>query len=195
MATKILIIEDEPDIRDNLEETLLAEGFIVIAAKDGYEGVAKAVGEMPALILCDRMMQPGDGTYVLRTIQDNPTTAQIPFIFLTALAAHKEIRDGMNEGADDYLTKPFSRRDLLSAVYTQLDKAKSRAADTRSKIAVISEALRTQLNQVYGNLELYRQDNPKALENEEFFDAWNATILATNKLEKLISALTPKESD
>jgi DNA-binding response OmpR family regulator len=195
MAIKILVIEDEPDIRDNLRDTLENEGFTVVTAKDGYEGVAKAVAELPQLILCDRMMHPGDGTFVLRAIRDNPGTAQIPFIFITALAAHKDIREGMTEGADDYLTKPFSRKYLLQAVYVQLEKAKSRAADTRAKIATISEALRTQLNHIHGNLELYRSDNPRALENEEFFDAWNATILATTKLEKLIDALVPRRSD
>jgi DNA-binding response OmpR family regulator len=193
MVTKILVIEDEPEIRENLQDTLENEGFTVVTAKDGYEGVAKAVAELPMLILCDRMMQPGDGTYVLGAIRDNPVTAQIPFIFITALAAHKDIREGMTEGADDYLTKPFSRKDLLQAVYVQLEKAKSRAADTRAKIATISEALRTQLNHIHGNLELYRNDNPKALENEEFSDAWNATVLATTKLEKLIAALVPRQ--
>jgi DNA-binding response OmpR family regulator len=193
MATKILVIEDEPEIRENLKDTLESEEFTVVTAKNGYEGVAKAISELPTLILCDRMMHPGDGTYVLHAIRDNPGTAQIPFIFITALAAHKDIRDGMNEGADDYLAKPFSRKDLLQAVYVQLEKAKSRAADTRAKIATISESLRTQLNHIYGNLELYQQDNPKVLENEEFFDAWNATVLATAKLEKLIAALVPRQ--
>ncbi|HEY9610557.1 response regulator transcription factor [Allocoleopsis sp.] len=192
MVVKILVIEDEPDIRENLEDILKAESFAVITAKDGYEGVAKAIAELPDLILCDRMMRPGDGTYVLRTIRGNNTTSQIPFIFLTAMAAHNDVREGMNEGADDYLSKPFSRFDLLAAIYAQLEKAKSRAADTKSKIAVISEALRTQLNHIYGNLELYRQDNPNVLQNEEFSDAWNATLLVTVKLEKLIAALVPK---
>lgn len=192
MTAKILIIEDEPDIRDNLQDILETESFIVVTAKNGYEGVSKAVAELPNLILCDRMMREGDGTYVLQAIRDNPLTAQIPFIFVTALAAHKDIRDGMVKGADDYLTKPFTRHELLTTIFAQIDRAKSRAIDTKSKLAIVSESIRTHLNHVYGNLELYRADNPSVLENEEFADAWNSCLLAIAKIDKVIAALIPK---
>lgn len=193
MVAKILVIEDEEPIRDNLEDILDGEGFIVIAACNGKEGVALATTEIPDLILCDRMMSPGDGSYVLFAIRANPVTSQIPFIFLTAMAAQEDFREGMVEGADDYLSKPFSRVHLLPAIYTQLNKAKSRTAVVKSKIAVVSESIRTQLNKIYGNLELFRQENPEVVESEEFCDAWNETVMTVAKLEKLISALISKK--
>lgn len=193
---KILVVEDEPDILENVVEFLeLTEefSFTVITATNGNEGILQATTLKPDLILCDRTMNNGDGSKVLEAIRSNPATAQTSFIFLTARAAKEDVRDGMTSGADDYLTKPFTRAELLGAVYAQLEKTKLRAADTKSKMAVVSESIRTHLQHIYGNLELYRADNPTALENEEFADAWNATVLAIAKIDKLIAAMVPRQ--
>jgi diguanylate cyclase len=118
--TKILVIEDEESIRTNLLETLTEENFTAIGAKNGREGIALAETSLPNLILCDVMMPEFDGYEVLKSIQNNPKTATIPFIFLTALGEKNDLRKGMNSGADDYLSKPYSIDELLQAIESRL---------------------------------------------------------------------------
>lgn len=194
MAPRILVVEDELSILENIVEFLEGEGFEVATAINGEEGILLAEKLKPDLILCDRMMRPGTGLEVLAAVRSDSATSMTPFIFVTALAAKEDMRRGMEWGADDYLNKPFTRKELLGAVYAQLEKTKLRAADTKSKMAVVSESIRTHLQHIYGNLELYRADNPVVLENEEFADAWNATVLAIAKINKLIAAMVPKQS-
>ena len=118
----ILVIEDEPDVRKNLIELLNAEGFNVISAKDGQEGFEMAVSNEPDLILSDIRMPRMDGFELLEKLQENSTTAIIPFIFLTAKAEMKDLRRGMIIGADDYIIKPFRIVDVLDAVNSRLKK-------------------------------------------------------------------------
>ncbi|MBW4645913.1 MAG: EAL domain-containing response regulator [Goleter apudmare HA4340-LM2] len=120
--TKILVIEDEESVRENLLDLLDAEDFDTIAAANGKIGVNLACSEFPDLILCDVMMPEIDGYGVLSTLRQDPTTATIPFIFLTAKSAKFDFRQGMDMGADDYLTKPFTRAELLSAIVNRLEK-------------------------------------------------------------------------
>ena len=119
---KILVIEDEVEIRSNLLELLDLEGYSVTGADNGMTGLLGAMQQMPDLIMCDVMMPELDGYDVLRALRQEPKTAAIPFIFLTALADKGDIRQGMVLGADDYLTKPFTRSDVLSAVASRLHK-------------------------------------------------------------------------
>ena len=119
---RVLVIDDDPGILDNVLELLEAEGFDGVGAHDGKSGVAKALSRTPDLIVCDIGMPVMDGYAVLESIRDYPQTATVPFIFLTARASRADIRQGMNLGADDYLTKPFARRELLEAVRSRLDR-------------------------------------------------------------------------
>ncbi|AFZ04414.1 EAL domain-containing response regulator [Calothrix sp. PCC 6303] len=119
---KILVIEDELAVRENLVELLEAEGFETIAAPNGHIGIQKAMAETPDLILCDMMMPEVDGYGVLTNLREEPSTATIPFIFLTAKSAKSDFRQGMDLGADDYITKPFTRAELLSAIMGRLSK-------------------------------------------------------------------------
>jgi diguanylate cyclase (GGDEF)-like protein len=119
---KILVIEDERAIRLNLLKLLGAEGFQAIVAENGIKGVQLAQTEQPDLIICDIMMPELDGYGVLSALQQNPNTATIPFIFLTAKGDRSDWRQGMNLGADDYLTKPFTRAELLEAIASRLQK-------------------------------------------------------------------------
>jgi EAL domain-containing protein (putative c-di-GMP-specific phosphodiesterase class I)/CheY-like chemotaxis protein len=119
---KVLIIEDELGVRENLLELLEAENYEVVEAENGRVGVQKAISEVPDLILCDLMMPEMDGYSVLTTLRDEPVTATIPFIFLTAKAGKVSFRQGMDLGADDYITKPFTRAELLSAILGRLSK-------------------------------------------------------------------------
>jgi diguanylate cyclase len=118
---KILIVEDDEDLRESLSEMLKAEGFDAIAA-DGQNGIDLATREIPDLILCDIMMPEIDGYEVLDSVRQNPLLATIPFIFLTSKGTKEDFRQGMELGADDYLTKPFTRKELFAAVNTQLKK-------------------------------------------------------------------------
>ncbi len=119
---KILIIEDNPEVRENLEEILSLSGYDISTAENGVVGVEKALKENPHLILCDVMMPKLDGFGVLRILNQKPETNDIPFIFLTAKAEKNDFRVGMNLGADDYITKPFEHLELLEAIETRLKK-------------------------------------------------------------------------
>jgi diguanylate cyclase (GGDEF)-like protein len=118
----ILVIEDERSIRDNLLKILNYSGFRAIAAKDGLDGVEMAKTHLPDLIVCDILMPELDGYGVLTELLQDSATAKIPFIFLSAKADRSDTRIGMNLGADDYLTKPFSSDELIEAVRARLEK-------------------------------------------------------------------------
>jgi len=124
---KILIIEDEPEMRRNIATILRLEKYQPIVAEHGRAGVASAIEDPPDLILCDVMMPELDGYGVLRALRENTGTAAIPFIFLTAKGEKPDIRAGMNLGADDYLTKPVAKVDLLNAIVSRLKRAEQAA--------------------------------------------------------------------
>lgn len=123
----ILIIEDEPEMRRNLATILRLEKFQPVVAENGRAGVEAALNARPDLILCDVMMPELDGYGVLRELRAAPATRAIPFIFLTAKGEKPDIRSGMNLGADDYLTKPVAKADLLDAISSRLKRASEAA--------------------------------------------------------------------
>lgn len=120
---KILVIEDNQTIRENLEELLALSNYEVVTAENGKVGVEKALTQAPDLILCDVMMPELDGFGVLRILDKKPATADIPLVFLTAKAEKNDFRKGMNLGADDYITKPYDDVELLDAVEMRLKKS------------------------------------------------------------------------
>ncbi len=119
---KILVIEDEPEMRRNLLTILRLENFASFSAEDGAAGLEQARRIQPDLILCDVMMPGLDGYGVLSALRAAPQTATIPFIFLTARGEKPDVRAGMNLGADDYLTKPVAKSDLLQAIRARLKR-------------------------------------------------------------------------
>src|SRR5258708_35173955 len=119
---KILVIEDEPEMRRNLTTVLRLEQFRALPAENGRIGVELAKKEKPDLILCDVMMPELDGYGVIPALRADTETVAIPFIFLTAKGENTDIRAGMNLGADDYLTKPGARPDLLDAIRARLEQ-------------------------------------------------------------------------
>lgn len=121
---KILLIEDQPQMRENVALILELNGFDVTTAADGRQGVIKAREERPDLILCDVMMPELDGYGVLHLLRKEESMRAVPFIFLTAKGEKQEQRTGMNLGADDYLTKPCSEADLLSAIQVRLRRTR-----------------------------------------------------------------------
>lgn len=119
---KILIIEDEITLREEVYEWLNLEGYVVFSASDGIAGVNEAFRCQPDLIICDITMPRLDGYGVLLELKANPSTSTIPFIFVTAKASHDDIRHGMSLGADDYIIKPFTRLELLEAIQARIEK-------------------------------------------------------------------------
>src|SRR5437867_3938437 len=117
---KILVIEDEPEMRRNITALLRYCDYQTVAAENGRQGVEVARREMPDLILCDVMMPELDGHGVLHALQNDAALARIPFIFLTAKGEKDDLRSGMNLGADDYLTKPVANAALVRAIETRL---------------------------------------------------------------------------
>lgn len=124
----ILIIEDQPDMRENIATILEMEDHAVLTAENGREGIEMAREEKPDLILCDVMMPEMDGHEVLNALRADRTIAGTPFIFLTAKGEKRDLREGMNLGADDYLTKPVSAPELLGAIGARLERELKRRA-------------------------------------------------------------------
>ena len=120
---KILLIEDNTEVRENTAEILSLADYEVITARNGKEGAELAQSSAPDLVICDIMMPELDGYGVFHILNKKPETARIPFIFLTAKAEMADIRKGMGMGADDYLTKPFDDTDLLNAIEVRLRKS------------------------------------------------------------------------
>ena len=171
----ILVIEDDVFVRDNIQDLLKGEGFFVLIAEDGREGLEMALHRQPDLILCDVMMPHMDGHQVLRLLRADPRSMAIPFIFLTAKASHTDIRAGMDLGADDYLVKPFTADELLRAVQTRLDKHDEQGRWYRHRIDELRNnlsrnlphELRTPLSSILGYsqflLEIYDTVDPQEL--------------------------------
>ncbi len=157
MMKTVLLIEDDAALRENTAELLELSDYKVITSPNGKIGITKAKEENPDIIVCDIMMPEVDGYGVLEALSYDNTTSQIPFIFLSAKTEHKEIRKGMDLGADDYLTKPFEEDDLLSAIESRLAKAQ-----------IISKILQEGTEQAEGDQHEDRLRNLNELKN--FFD-------------------------
>ncbi|MBT5536977.1 fused response regulator/phosphatase, partial [Candidatus Poribacteria bacterium] len=125
MADKVLVVDDEPDILDLVELTLVSEGFDVVTATDGAEALAAAHAEGPDLVLLDVSMPDLDGFEVMQALRGSPTTREIPVIMLTARAQISDKLRGLSSGADDYITKPFEPSDLVARVTAALGPAPS----------------------------------------------------------------------
>ena len=119
---KILVIEDDFDVRENIRILLNEEGYTVLIADNGKDGITYAKQNLPDLILCDILMPKATGYEVLKELSKEKSTRTIPFIFLTAKTERDDIRSGMELGADDYIFKPFRSVDLLKSIETRLSK-------------------------------------------------------------------------
>jgi len=163
---RILIIEDEPEMRRNLATILRLEHFEPVAAENGRVGIELARRERPDLILCDVMMPELDGYEVLQALRSDPATVTTPFIFLTARGEKPDIRAGMNLGADDYLAKPFTAAQLYSAVEARLKKnqalrenAERKLADLRTNLSLaLPHEMITPLNGIFGLAQILSTD-------------------------------------
>jgi len=120
--SKVLIIEDHNDIRENIDEILSLAGYTVFQANNGKVGIESAIANLPDIILCDILMPELDGYSVLYMLNKNKKTSNIPLIFITAKSERRDLRKAMEMGADDYLTKPFDDIELLHAIESRLNK-------------------------------------------------------------------------
>lgn len=156
MATKILVIEDDLQIRENIMETLEMDGYQSYGANNGAEGLGLALQYPPDLVICDIMMPEMDGFEVLEHLRANDTTATIPLIFVTAKTDRQSLRQGMQLGADDFLTKPFNADELLQAVQARLQHHAAVAQHAEKKLEeakqqlsrMITHELRTPLTSI-----------------------------------------------
>jgi signal transduction histidine kinase len=158
---RILIIEDQPDIRETLKDLLEFNKHEVLCAEDGVQGL-KLASQMPDFIFCDVAMPNLDGPGVLAAIKQMPGVSEVPFVFLTARAERSAQREGMFLGADDYITKPFTERDVLDAIAARTKRHRSVREQVeqlakhhhREIHAQWSHELLTPLNAVIGSLEV-----------------------------------------
>ena len=163
---RILIIDDDRSVRESILGLLQSEGFQTFAAENGDQGVQAAKQHLPDLILCDVVMPHLDGYGVLTALRQGSDTATIPFIFLTSMSKRDNFRQGMELGADDYLTKPCSSTELLKAITGRFDKhhalqteSQRQLADLRKSIALsLPHELRTPLNSIMGLSEVLIED-------------------------------------
>jgi signal transduction histidine kinase len=189
----ILVIEDDPNVLDNIHDLLQSEGFFTVGASDGREGLKEAHLRQPDLILCDVMMPDVDGYEVLQQLRRQPETKNIPFIFVTAKISRQDQRMGMDLGADDYLVKPFTSQELLSAVNTrlerheeQLDWYQERLEEMRSNLSrTLPHELRTPLSCILGYSE-FLLEVADSIEPEELTSMLGEINESGKRLERLV---------
>jgi signal transduction histidine kinase len=190
--TCVLVIEDAEDIRGDLLELLEGEGYPASGAQDGLAGVAAARAYLPDLIICDIMMPGLDGFGVLEELRQDPVTATIPFIFLTAKADKSDVRRGMTLGADDYLTKPVEQAELLKAIETRLSKQvaldkkfQKKLQDLRDTLAFsLPHEFRTPLTGVLTAAEILRDRGP--LEPSDVHELASLIHRSATRLNRLV---------
>lgn len=193
MTQRVLVIDDEPTVRRMVARILKKAGYDPVEAADGEEGVALARERLPALILCDVLMPRRDGYETLMSLQADSSTSAIPFIFMTGKGKMGDLRKGMNFGADDYLTKPFTRQQLLAAVHTRLEKrakielaSQKRMDELRGKIMyVLPQELRTPLTAILGLAELLACD-AEGMEAERVVEVAQGILDSGERLSRII---------
>ncbi|WP_340202277.1 response regulator [Ascidiimonas sp. W6] len=158
MIKKVLLIEDDPVLRENTAELLELANYDVETAANGKTGLSRAIEILPDVIICDIMMPELDGYGVLQGLSRHEKAKFIPFIFLSAKTEHKDVRKGMDLGADDYLTKPFEEEELINAIESRIAKA-----------AILEDHQRSvEVNQIHFNSH---EDHLKSLNDlRTFFD-------------------------
>jgi two-component system, sensor histidine kinase and response regulator len=180
-AKKVLIIDDTEDVRMLISESLKLYGFDILVAEDGERGIEISKEHLPDLIICDIRMPKKDGYQTLTALREDEATATIPFIFLSGASEKLDMRKGMELGADDYLTKPFTHKELMAAVNARLEKqadfqrqSEKKLDELRGNITMaLPHELRTPLNGILGLASLMIDDHasmPKAevLESAKF---------------------------
>ncbi len=190
---KVLVIEDEAPFRKRITRILALEGFQTLEASNGREGVKIALSNLPDVIISDITMPEMDGYEVCKHLRSDPSTALIPFIFLTALSNKTEIRQGMRLGADDYLIKPFDLQELITAVTTRLERNQqfTRRIDDQVEVfrsyvsTTIPHEFRTPLTSIMGFAELLHSEYD-TIDPEQAREMLNYIIKGGKNLSRLV---------
>jgi signal transduction histidine kinase len=191
--SKILVIDDEPAIRANLVATLELENWEIIDAPNGLVGIDLARKYHPDLILCDIMMPEMDGYRVLLTLRGETTTSLIPVMFLSAKSDRTAVRYGIEIGADDYLTKPFTPKELIAAVKARLERQKLIETKYEQRldslytnvVYTLPHELRTPLTAILGLAELIAMDG-ETMDGSEIVDVAQTIYRSGKRLERLV---------
>lgn len=191
--TRILVIEDDTAIRDTVTDVLEFAGYSVLKATNGISGLEIAQAEAPDLILCDIMLPGLDGYGVKLALNNAPEVSSTPFIFITARSTREDFRQGMTLGADDYLTKPFSSRELLDVVATRIARYQQIAVSHSTDLEALREyinltlphELRTPLTSILGYLAMAR-DGVDTLDSAALRDMLDQAERSSMRLHHLI---------
>ena len=190
---KILIIEDEKPLRDEIAGWLIFEGFQAIVADDGIVGLDLIKTDQPDLILCDIMMPGLDGYSLIAKLRESPVGYNTPVILMSALSERKNIRKGMSLGADDYLTKPFTRSELFQAIHARL-KGSERQTETTAEalsdlkyrvLSTLPHELKTPLNGIIGFGEML-YDTPELFNKEDLMEIGLSLKTSGLRLSRLV---------
>lgn len=190
---KILVIDDEKNIREDLKLTLELSGFDVTLAEDGIAAIEQIRLEVPDLIVCDIMMPRLDGYGVLKYCRESENISNIPFLFLSAKGDYSDLREGMNQGADDYIPKPFDFKQLLDAIKTRLEKSDKKTESIQKGMENILQNLnrsiphefRTPLNGVL-NYADYLYKHRDEMNNDSVNEMLESIIKDGKRLQSLI---------
>src|SRR5687767_1477171 len=190
---KVLVIDDTEEIRMIITESLNLYGFVTMSAEDGTTGVEMARKNMPDLIICDINMPNMDGYATLTALREEDSTATIPFIFLSGASDKLNMRRGMELGADDYLTKPFTHKELMAAVNARLEKQADLKRESDKKLdelrgnitMALPHELRTPLNGILGLANLMIDDYA-SMPPEEVLESAKFIHESAQRLHRLI---------
>ncbi|MBL8079562.1 MAG: hybrid sensor histidine kinase/response regulator [Anaerolineales bacterium] len=199
----ILVIDDEPALLQALAAKIKRKGYSVITAVDGNDGYLKAQQNMPDLILSDVMMPPPNGLELRRLLSLDPQLATIPFIFLTARTSVEDRVSGLEEGADDYITKPFETEELLARIAAVLRRVQAERQAGRDEMKALAEQsmnelkkeilqnfhheLRTPLTNILMPLQLIA--DRKLVDPEEQVKFVKSALSNADRLESLVTDL------
>lgn len=167
--SKILFVEDNDEIRENASEILELAGYDVIPAANGKIGYEMALEALPDIIICDIMMPILDGYGLLALINKNDSLSHIPFIFLTAKTTREDLRKGMEMGADDYITKPFTELELLNAIEIRLKKRQKQSDilnSSKQEIIVEEPSFEAVMSDLFRKNEIRVYDKKKPIYSE-----------------------------
>ncbi len=193
MGAKLLVIDDDETMREYIKQALLLYGYDAIEAASAEEGLLFARQHNPAMILCDVQMNGMDGYDTLRAFRADPILAGTPFIMVTASSDVSSMREGMGLGADDFLPKPFTPKDLVKAVETQFSKMEVRKAEAETKLQklrsninlALPHELLTPLNGILGYAELIKDIGP-GLPADELVGMAEHILSGGHRLHRLI---------
>jgi signal transduction histidine kinase len=203
--TKILVIEDEAPLRETILDIFEFSAFQAVGAASGHEGLEIIRQQHPDLILCDMMIPDMDGHQILEQVRADPKTATTPFIFVSALSDRRTVRHGMELGADDYLTKPFTTDELLTAVHARLkrhndiiEETEHQLEDVKQQLArMVTHELRTPLISINTVVDVISRQSGQLSNNElnELLDVINQGSRRLSHRVEQLTFLTQLETD